>query len=173
MPSCRELPSLGSCHLLTRRTRACSQTRPRRPNMLCRQVSANLVDGVNSGDDLCTTTSSPSPTRTFLKRETHSSSTRHHLRQRDQQDREHVAGDPDDLLDFKPHEKVNTIRAILVHQILSERRSSLSSSAPRSHPSKSYCRPAISPRCKPTWRSTSCWRRGDYRSLPRRPRTGG
>ena len=29
---------------------------------------------------------------------------------------------PDDLLDFKPHEKVDTIRAILVHQILSERR---------------------------------------------------
>src|SRR5205814_4110469 len=29
---------------------------------------------------------------------------------------------PDDLLDFKPHEKVNTIRAILVHQLLSERR---------------------------------------------------
>ena len=29
---------------------------------------------------------------------------------------------PDDLLDFKPHEMVNTIRAILVHQILSERR---------------------------------------------------
>jgi uncharacterized damage-inducible protein DinB len=29
---------------------------------------------------------------------------------------------PDDLLEFKPHEKVNTIRAILVHQILSERR---------------------------------------------------
>jgi uncharacterized damage-inducible protein DinB len=29
---------------------------------------------------------------------------------------------PDNLLDFKPHEKVNTIRAILVHQILSERR---------------------------------------------------
>jgi uncharacterized damage-inducible protein DinB len=29
---------------------------------------------------------------------------------------------PDDLLDFKPHEKVHTIRAILVHQILSERR---------------------------------------------------
>ena len=27
-----------------------------------------------------------------------------------------------DVLDFKPHEKVNTIRAILVHQILSERR---------------------------------------------------
>lgn len=29
---------------------------------------------------------------------------------------------PDDLLEFRPHEKVNTIRAILVHQILSERR---------------------------------------------------
>jgi uncharacterized damage-inducible protein DinB len=29
---------------------------------------------------------------------------------------------PDDLLDFKPHEKTNTIRAILAHQILSERR---------------------------------------------------
>ena len=29
---------------------------------------------------------------------------------------------PDDKLDFKPHEKTNTIRAILVHQLLSERR---------------------------------------------------
>lgn len=29
---------------------------------------------------------------------------------------------PDDCLDFRPHEKVNTIRTILVHQILSERR---------------------------------------------------
>jgi uncharacterized damage-inducible protein DinB len=29
---------------------------------------------------------------------------------------------PDDLLDFKPHAKVNTIRTILVHQLLSERR---------------------------------------------------
>jgi uncharacterized damage-inducible protein DinB len=29
---------------------------------------------------------------------------------------------PDDLLDYRPHEKVNPIRAILVHQILSERR---------------------------------------------------
>lgn len=29
---------------------------------------------------------------------------------------------PDDLLNFEPHEKVNSIRAILVHQILSERR---------------------------------------------------
>jgi uncharacterized damage-inducible protein DinB len=29
---------------------------------------------------------------------------------------------PDDLLDYRPHEKMNTIRAILEHQILSERR---------------------------------------------------
>ncbi len=29
---------------------------------------------------------------------------------------------PDDLLDCKPHEKTNSIRTILVHQLLSERR---------------------------------------------------
>jgi uncharacterized damage-inducible protein DinB len=29
---------------------------------------------------------------------------------------------PDALLDFKPHEKTNTVRAILAHQLLSERR---------------------------------------------------
>ena len=29
---------------------------------------------------------------------------------------------PDDCLDFKPHEKLNSIRTIMVHQILSERR---------------------------------------------------
>ena len=29
---------------------------------------------------------------------------------------------PDDLLDFKPHENTNSIRTILVHQLLSERR---------------------------------------------------
>jgi uncharacterized damage-inducible protein DinB len=29
---------------------------------------------------------------------------------------------PDELLEFRPHEKTNTIRAILTHQILSERR---------------------------------------------------
>ncbi len=29
---------------------------------------------------------------------------------------------PDDLLDFKPHEKANPIRTIMVHQLLSERR---------------------------------------------------
>jgi uncharacterized damage-inducible protein DinB len=29
---------------------------------------------------------------------------------------------PDDLLDFRPHAKVNTVRTILAHQLLSERR---------------------------------------------------
>jgi uncharacterized damage-inducible protein DinB len=29
---------------------------------------------------------------------------------------------PDGLLDFKPHERVNTVRAIFAHQLLSERR---------------------------------------------------
>src|SRR3954447_272129 len=29
---------------------------------------------------------------------------------------------PDDRLDFRPHERVNTVRAILEHQLLSERR---------------------------------------------------
>ena len=29
---------------------------------------------------------------------------------------------PNDLLDYKPHEKTNPIRTILVHQLLSERR---------------------------------------------------
>src|SRR5918997_1334594 len=29
---------------------------------------------------------------------------------------------PDDLLDFKPHAKVNTVRTIFAHQLLSERR---------------------------------------------------
>src|SRR4051794_32095558 len=29
---------------------------------------------------------------------------------------------PDELLDYRPHERVNTIRAILAHQVLSERR---------------------------------------------------
>src|SRR4029079_11165301 len=31
-------------------------------------------------------------------------------------------GEPDELLDFQPHEKVNSLRTILVHQLLSERR---------------------------------------------------
>jgi uncharacterized damage-inducible protein DinB len=29
---------------------------------------------------------------------------------------------PDDVLEFKPHDKVNTVRAIMAHQLLSERR---------------------------------------------------
>ena len=36
---------------------------------------------------------------------------------------------PDALLDFKPHAKVNPIRTILVHQLLSERRDDMDHSA--------------------------------------------
>src|SRR5262249_217785 len=45
------------------------------------------------------------------------------LRQRGEQDSERVwRAVPDGLLDFSPHEKTNPIRAILVHQLPSERR---------------------------------------------------
>jgi hypothetical protein len=62
---------------------------------------------------------------------------------------------PDDLLDFKPHEKTNPIRTILVHQLLSERRFFGNSSARRNRPLKNSCRPARSRPCKPTSTSTS------------------
>ena len=80
---------------------------------------------------------------------------------------------PDDLLDFKPHEKVNTIRAILVHQILSERRFFAQFVGTGSHPSRNCFRLAISHRSKPTWTGTSRWRSGGCLSLPRRPPNGG
>ena len=49
---------------------------------------------------------------------------------------------PEECLDFKPHEKVNTIRTILVHQLLSERRFLRAISwTSMSRRSKSYCRP--------------------------------
>src|SRR5262249_12356542 len=59
-------------------------------------------------------------------RRSHLPARRHHLRQRGEQDGDRVASAwravPDHLLDFKPHEKTNPIRTILVHQLLSERR---------------------------------------------------
>ena len=48
------------------------------------------------------------------------------------------------ILDFKPHEKTNSIRTILVHQLLSERHFSLSSSAQKSRPSKNCFLPVRS-----------------------------
>ncbi|MGD0040576.1 MAG: hypothetical protein ABSE84_09240 [Isosphaeraceae bacterium] len=80
---------------------------------------------------------------------------------------------PDDLLDFKPHEKVNTIRAILVHQILSERRFFAQLVGTEEPPVEELLPPAISPRCKPTWTSTSCWRNGDCLNLPKQVPSGG
>ena len=62
---------------------------------------------------------------------------------------------PDDLLDFKPHEKVNTIRAILVHQILSERRFFAQFVGTKEPPVEELLPPGDQPPCKPTWTSTS------------------
>jgi hypothetical protein len=64
---------------------------------------------------------------------------------------------PDELLDFKPHEKVNPIRAIMVHQILSERRFFPNSSAPRNQPSPTFYPRAKSQPCRPTSTSTYGW----------------
>ena len=61
---------------------------------------------------------------------------------------------PDHLLDFKPHEKTNPIRTILVHQLLSERRF-FGQSAPRSRPSMNSSLPAKSRSCRRTSTSTS------------------
>ena len=52
---------------------------------------------------------------------------------------------PDDLLDFKPHQKVNTIRAIWSTRSSPSDGSSPSSSAPRSRLSRNCCLLAISP----------------------------
>src|SRR3954467_15220325 len=52
---------------------------------------------------------------------------------------------PDDLLDYKPHEKTNTIRAILAHQILSERRVFAQFVGTREPPVESLLPPGESP----------------------------
>ena len=80
---------------------------------------------------------------------------------------------PNDLLDFKPHEKVNSIRAILVHQILSERRFFAQFVGTVEPPVQELLPPAINLRCKPTWTSTSGKRSDGYRSLPKQAPTGG
>ena len=80
---------------------------------------------------------------------------------------------PDDLLDFKPHEKVNTIRAILVHQILSERRFFAQFVGIQEPPVEELLPPGDQPRCKPTWTDTSPWRRGGCLNSPRRAPSGG
>ena len=62
---------------------------------------------------------------------------------------------PDALLDFKPHEKTNPIRTILVHQLLSERRFFAQFVGTEEPPSKNSSLPARSPSSRRTSTSTS------------------
>ena len=80
---------------------------------------------------------------------------------------------PDDLLDFKPHEKVNTIRAILVHQILSERRFFAQFVGIQEPPVEELMPPGDQPPVQAYLEGTSPWQRGDCHSLPRRTPNGG
>ena len=81
---------------------------------------------------------------------------------------------PDELLDFKPHEKTNTIRTIMVHQILSERRFFAQFVGTEEPPVEELLPPGDqAARCRPTSTSTSGWRSGDCRNLPRRAQSGG
>ena len=64
---------------------------------------------------------------------------------------------PDDLIDFKPHEKTNPIRTILVHQLLSERRFFARFVGTVQPPLKNSSLPARSPSSRRTSKSTSCW----------------
>src|SRR5215467_8696915 len=76
---------------------------------------------------------------------------------------------PDDLLDFKPHEKTNPVRTIMVHQFLSEPAFSTSSWARKNRPSRNCFLSAISRPSAPTSTSTFGWRRGGCRSWRRVP----
>ena len=57
---------------------------------------------------------------------------------------------PDDQLEFRPHEKTNTIRDILVHQILSGAGSSPSSLALRNRQPTNCCHRVNHRRSRPT-----------------------
>ena len=80
---------------------------------------------------------------------------------------------PDNLLDFKPHEKTNPIRTILVHQLLPSAAFSLNLSAPRSRSSKNCYQSARSQSSRRTSRSTSAWRNGGCHSSRGAPPPGG
>ena len=62
---------------------------------------------------------------------------------------------PDNMLDFKPHEKTNSTRTILATSFSPSGVSSLSSSAPRSRPLMNSSLPAKSRSCRRTSTSTS------------------
>jgi hypothetical protein len=78
---------------------------------------------------------------------------------------------PHGLLDFKPHERVNTVRAILAHQLLAERffGQFVGTGDP---PVEAVLRPAGRRRWRRTSRSTSACIGGGCRSS-RRARWGG
>src|SRR5262249_20162466 len=80
---------------------------------------------------------------------------------------------PDDLLDFKPHDKTNPIRTILVHQLLSERRFFAQFVGTRSHLPKNSFVPAKGTASRRTARSTSGWCDDGSRSLPVARPSGG
>ena len=80
---------------------------------------------------------------------------------------------PDDRLDFSLTKRSTRFEPSWSTRFSRSVDSSLSSSAPRNHPLKSYCRQGINPRSKPTWTSTSCWRKVGYLSLPKQAPTGG
>jgi hypothetical protein len=73
---------------------------------------------------------------------------------------------PDNLLDFKPHEMVNTVRAILVHQILSERRFFAQFVGIQEPPVEELLPSGDQPTVQ-AWTVMSRWRSGGYLSLPR------
>ena len=74
---------------------------------------------------------------------------------------------PDDLLDFKPHEKTNPIRTILVHQLLSERRFFAQFVGTEEPPVEELLPPGEKPvRRRRTSTSTSGWRSDGCRSWP-------
>ena len=78
---------------------------------------------------------------------------------------------PDNVLDFKPQEKTNTIRTIMVHQILSERRFFAQFVGTEEPPVEELLPEGEKPlTLRPISKSTSGWRKGDCRNSPRRRR---
>jgi hypothetical protein len=80
---------------------------------------------------------------------------------------------PDALHDFKPHEKTNPIRTILVHQLLSERRFFAQFVGTEEPPVEELLPPGESRSSRRTSTSTSGWRTGGCHSWPRAPPPGG
>ena len=80
---------------------------------------------------------------------------------------------PDNLLDFKPHEKTNPIRTIMVHQLLSERRFFAQFVGTEEPPVEELLPAGDKPTVGDISRSTSGWRRDGCRNWRRVRRPGG